>query len=365
MVPSSPDPMASRTFVGIVNGSAFALAASTIDRATTCCDACSSDAASRRTSSVDSSDANSIEAEAALGPVALDSKKRGRRPGEQKALTSEEEAKLRKLIINKCPDQVKLPFALWTREAVALLIERKTTKRLSVKIVGDYLASWGMSPQRPMRRATQRNDADVQRWMRETYPEIADRAKAEGAEIHWGDETGVSNQANYARSYAPVAETPIIPRPATRFTQSMISSVTNRGRMEFMIYDGALNVAIFLMFLVQLIKYRKRKIFLIVDNLRVHKAKAVAAWAAEHKDRIELFYLPPYAPDCNPDEFLNNDLKQAIAKRRTPRTKDALRKEVSSHLEELQARPAKVRSFIRVKSVRYAARSERITYLTF
>jgi transposase len=296
-----------------------------------------------------------VAAEAALGPVALDSKKRGRRPGEQKALTPDEEKKICQLIADKCPDQLKLPFALWTREAVALLIERKTTKRLSIQVVGDYLASWGMSPQRPMRRATERNDADVQRWMRESYPEIAERAKTEGAEIHWGDETGVSNQANYGRSYAPVAETPVIPRPATRFTQSMISSVTNRGRMEFMIYDGALNVVIFLMFLTQLIKYRKRKIFLIVDNLRVHKAKAVAAWAAKHKDRIELFYLPPYAPDCNPDEFLNNDLKQAIAKRRTPRTKDALRNEVRSHLEDLQARPAKVRAFFQAKSVRYAA----------
>lgn len=298
---------------------------------------------------------NWVRAEKNLGAVALIGKRRGRRPGEQKALLWEEEHKIRKLVGDKCPDQLKLPFALWTREAVAELIERKTTKRLSLKVVGRYLKSWGMTPQRPMRRATERNEAAVQQWLREDYPLIATRAKTEGAEIQWADETGISNQANYGKSYAPVGETPVIPRPAARFTQSMISSVTNRGQVRFMIYDGALNVAIFLRFLARLIKGRKRKLFLIVDNLRVHRAKAVAAWVAEHSDLIELFYLPPYAPDTNPDELLNNDLKQAIAKRRTPRTKAELRDQVTSHMHDLQCRPAKVRSFFQHPDVRYAA----------
>jgi len=296
-----------------------------------------------------------VKAEKVLGPSALAGKTRGRRPGEQKALTAGEEAKIRKFVADKCPDQLKLPFALWTREAVAVLIERKTTKRLSLKVVGRLLASWGMTPQRPMRRATERNEAMVQQWLREDYPAIAARAKTERAEIQWADETGVSNQANYGRSYAPIGQTPIIPRPATRFSQSMISSVTNRGEVRFMIYEGALNVEIFLKFLKRLIKGRTRKLFLVLDNLRVHRAKIVTAWATEHADVIELFYLPPYAPDTNPDELLNNDLKQAIAKRRTPRTKAALRDEVTSHMRDLQRRPAKVRAFFRATSVRYAA----------
>ena len=208
---------------------------------------------------------------------------------------------------------------------------------------------------RPMRRATERNEAAVQQWLREDYPVIAARAKAEGAEVQWADETGVSNQANYGRSFAPIGQTPVIPRPAARFSQSMISSVTNRGEVRFMIYDGALNISIFLEFLARLIKGRKRKLFLVVDNLRVHRAKAVTAWVAERADIIELVYLPPYAPDTNPDEFLNNDLKQAIAKRRTPRTRTALRDEVTSHMRDLQRRPAKVRAFFRAPSVRYAA----------
>jgi transposase len=289
------------------------------------------------------------------GDAALVGKTRGRRPGEQKALTWDEEAKVRKLVTDKCPDQLKLPFALWTRAAVAELIERKTTKRLSLKVVGAYLASWGMSPQRPMRRATERDETRVQSWLNETYPEIARRAKAEKAEIQWADETGVSNQANYGRSYAPIGETPVIPRPAQRFSQSMISSVTNRGELRFMIYDGALNIEIFLRFLKRLVRMSTRKIFLIVDNLRVHRAKAVMAWAEANKDKIELFFLPPYAPDTNPDEFLNNDLKQAIAKRRTPRTKAAMRADVVGHMRALRRNPAKVRSFFQAESVRYAA----------
>ena len=296
-----------------------------------------------------------VEAERTNGPSALAGKKRGRRPGEQKALTVDEEHKIRRLIIDKCPDQLKLPFALWTREAVAVLIERKTAKRLSLKVVGRYLAAWNMTPQRPMRRATERDETRVQQWLREDYPAIAARAKNQKAEIHWADETGVSNQANYGRSYAPVGQTPVIPRPAQRFSHSMISSLTNRGQVRFMVYDGALNIRIFLRFLKRLVKGAKRKIFLIVDNLRVHRAKAVMAWAAANKTKIELFFLPPYAPDCNPDELINNDLKQAIAKRRTPRTKDALKAEVTAHMRALQRRPARVRSFFEAAAVRYAA----------
>lgn len=266
-----------------------------------------------------------VAAERTNGPSALVGKKRGRRPGEQKALTSDEDHKIRRLIIDKCPDQLKLPFALWTREAVAVLIERKATKRLSLKVVGRFLAAWNMTPQRPMRRALERDETRVQQWMRGDYPAIAARAKTEKAEIHWvmrnacfqHDETGILNQANDGRSYAPIGPTPVIPRPAQRFSHSMISSLTNRGQLRFMVYDGALNVGIFLRFLKRLVKGAKRKIFLILgssprtSNLRVHRAKAVMAWVEANKAKIELFFLPPYAPDCNRDELINAGDRQA------------------------------------------------------
>ena len=296
-----------------------------------------------------------VRAYETTGDVALAGGRRGRRPGEQKALSSHQEAVIRRLIVGKCPDQLKLPFALWTREAVGQLIERKTGLRLSLTAIGSYLAVWGFTAQKPIRRATERNEAAIKTWLEHDYPAIVKRAKKEKAEIHWADETGVSNQANYGRSFAPQGETPIIPRPAARFTQSMISSVTNLGTLRFMIYEGALNTAIFLKFLRRLIKGADRKLFVIVDNLRVHRAKIVTAWLAENVDRIELFYLPPYAPERNPDEYVNNDVKQGMARRTTPMDKAAMKNGLSSHMRGLQRRPEKVRSFFQADDVRYAA----------
>jgi transposase len=289
------------------------------------------------------------------GEAALAGGKRGRRPGEQKALNRQQEAMIRRMIASKCPDQLELPFALWTREAVAQLIERKTGISLSLSAVGSYLAAWNFTPQKPIRRATERDDAAIRAWLEQDYPAIAKRAKKIGAEIHWADETGVSNQANYGHSFAPRGETPVIPRPAARFTQSMISSVTNLGTLRFMIYDGALNTMIFLEFLRRLIKGADRKLFVIVDNLRVHRARRVTAWLAENADRIELFYLPPYAPECNPDEYLNNDVKQGMGRRSTPLDKATMKAGLRSHMQGLQRQPHKVQAFFQAPDVRYAA----------
>ena len=157
------------------------------------------------------------------GEKTLDSGRRGRRPDEQKALSPEQEIRLKHLITEHCPDQLEIPFALWTRGAVNLLIERETGVRLSARsTVSSYLHGWHFTPQRARKRASERREAAVQTWLDRDYPAIAARAKAEGAEIHWGDETGLSNQANYGRSFAPKGRTPVIPRPATRLTCSMI-----------------------------------------------------------------------------------------------------------------------------------------------
>jgi transposase len=297
-----------------------------------------------------------VAAVARSGEKTLVSGRPGRRPDEQKALSPEQEIRIKRLITDNCPDQLDMPFALWTREAVGLLIERETGVRLSSKsTIGSYLRSWNFTPQRPKKRATERRDPAVQTWLDRAYPAIVARAKAEGAEIQWSDETGVSNQTNYGRSFAPEGQTPAIPRPATRFTHSMISTVTNQGKLRFMIYDGALNTWIFLIFLRRLIKDAPRKVFLIVDNLRVHWAKSVTAWVEAHSDRIELFYLPPYAPDHNPDEFMHNDLKQGLARQRIPKDRVALKSSLQFHMRSLQRRPAKVRAFFQAPTVRYAA----------
>lgn len=289
------------------------------------------------------------------GDAALAGGRRGRRPGEQKALSGRQETMIRRLVVGRCPDQLKLPFALWTRAAVGQLIERKAGLRLCLTAIGTYLAAWGFTAQKPIRRATERDEAAIQAWLAHDYPAIVRRAKKQKAEIHWADETGVSNQANYGRSFALRGETPVIPRPAARFTQSMISSVTNQGKLRFMIYDGALNTAIFLNFLRRLIKDAGHKLFVVVDNLRVHRAKSVTAWVADNARRIELFYLPPYAPEHNPDEYVNNDLKQGMGQRATPMDQAAMTAGLRSHMRRLQRRPDKVRSFFQAPDVRYAA----------
>jgi transposase len=290
------------------------------------------------------------------GEAALAGGRRGRRPDEQKALSREQESRIRHLITERCPDQLGLPFSLWTREAVGMLVERETEVRLSSRsTISSYLRSWHFTPQRPRKRAIARREPEVRRWLERDYPAIARRAKAEGAEIHWGDETGLSNQANYGRSFAPRGKTPVIARPASRFTCSMISTLTNLGTLRFMVFDGALNAAIFLAFLQRLIRNVPRKVFLIVDNLRVHRARLVTAWVRANSERIELFYLPPYAPEHNPQEFMHNDVKPALARRRIAKDKAALKSGLRSYMRSLQRRPVKLRTFFQAPSVRYAA----------
>src|SRR6185312_4782323 len=269
------------------------------------------------------------------GEAVLAGRRRGRRPGEQKALSAAQEEGLRYLIARGCPDQFGLSFALWTRQAVPALIARESGVWLALPVVGRYLRAWGFTAQRPMHRASERQDEAIRAWLESTYPAIARKAKAQGCEIQWVDETGLSNQANYGRSFAPKGRTPIIRRPARRFSQSMISSLTNRGKLRFMIYQGALNTTIFLNFLRRLVREAARKLFLIVDNLPVHRAHRVTAWVQNNTDRIELVYLPPYAPEHNPDEFLNNDLKQAMARRQAPKNKAELKKGLTSYMRSL------------------------------
>jgi transposase len=271
------------------------------------------------------------------------------------ALKEKDAARMRRRITDKCPDQLKLPFALWTREAVAALIERETGIRLSLQAVSVYLKRWGFTAQRPMKRAIERREPEIKQWLETDYPALAKRAKAEKAEIQWADETGLSNQANYGRSFAPRGKTPILRRLVARFSQSMISSLTNRGKLRFMVYDGALNAGIFLRFLKRLVRGAQRKIILVVDNLRPHRAKIVTAWVAANAAKIELVYLPPYAPEHNPDEFVNNDVKQTMARRHVPKDKAELKKGLTAYMRALQKRPDKVRAFFQAPTVRYAA----------
>jgi transposase len=253
------------------------------------------------------------------------------------------------------PDQLKLPFALWTSRAVRDLIALRFGKTLGLSTVQLYLKRWGLTPQKPLVRAKERSPAAIAAWLARHYPAIAKRAKAEGAVIYWGDETGISNQDQIGRSYAPKGKTPLVARTAKRIGQSMISAVSNRGLLRFMLYDGALNAKLFVTFLRRLVQDASQKVVLIVDNLRVHHAAPVKDWVKAHRHEIELCYLPAYAPDHNPDEYLNNDLKQQLRRQPQPGSKDELVKGARTVLRTIQRSPDRIRSYFTPASVRYAA----------
>ena len=235
------------------------------------------------------------------------------------------------------------------------LIERRFGKRLGLSTVPLYLRRWGMTPQKPLVRAKERSPAAIAAWLELDYPAIARRARAAKAVIYWGDETGISNQDQIGRSWAPRGETPVVARTAKRVTRSMIAAVSNRGLMRFMLYEGALNADLFLDFLRRLTKDAGRKVVLIVDNLKVHKAGKVRAWLESHAHEIELVYLPSYAPDHNPGEYLNNDLKQQLRQQPQPDSKDELIRNTRSVLRTIQRSPERVRAYFKPEPVRYAA----------
>ena len=235
--------------------------------------------------------------------------KPGLKSGDKKLLTDQQELAIQEMIIDKMPDQLKLDFALWTRKAVKELVERELGIIVALTTIGDYLRKWGYTPQKPKKRAYEQCPKKVQKWLDEEYPKIKAQAKEEGAEIHWADETGIKNQCHHGRSYAPRGRTPVKRGMSKRFSVNMISSVTNQGRVQFMIYSDTMNSDKFIEFLGQLIKSSKKKLYVILDNLRVHHSKPVKQWAEENKKDIALFFLPSYSPELNPDEYLNCDLR--------------------------------------------------------
>ena len=279
----------------------------------------------------------------------------GRKSGQGRTLDASQELLVRQLIADKTPDQLKMPYALWTRTAVGQLIEQSFGIRLAVRTVGLYLKRWGFTPQKPMKKAYEQSPAAVKKWLEHDYPAIAARAKAEGAEIHWGDESGLRSDDVRGRSYAPKGQTPVVRVTSKRHGLSVISTVTNKGQMRWKIFDGALNSDILIDFMSRLIRGQPRKIFLVLDNLRVHHSKPVKAWLAQNKEDIEVFYLPSYSPELNPDEMANADLKQAVTKLAPARTKLHLVKATARHLRSVQRRPERIRRYFEHEPIRYAA----------
>jgi transposase len=200
----------------------------------------------------------------------------------------------------------------------------------------------------------------IVKWLEQEYPSIEKQAHEEDCEIYWGDETAVQNTANYVKGYAPVGQTPVLEVQSKKMKLNMLSAVSNRGKLRFIIRQESVNSDILIEFMGRLVKDAERKVLLILNNLRVHHSKKVTAWLAEHKGEIEVFYLPPYAPEYNPDEYLNGDMKRSMEKRPMPKSEKDLLKGARSFLKQRQLHPEKVQAYFQTKYTKYAMEKSNI-----
>jgi transposase len=289
------------------------------------------------------------------GRAGLKSRRKGPPPGDSRLLSAGQEHEVRSLIRRHTPDALDLPFALWSRAAVQALILDRFGVRLAVRTTGTYLRRWGYTAQKPLRQAYEQDPAAVRRWLRQEYPAIVTQAKAESGVIFWADETGLRSDDVRGRGYAPRGRTPTIRVNHKRAGLGLISAVTNKGELRWMMLNGAIKATILISFLTRLVRDAGRKVFLILDRLAVHRSAKVRDWLAGREKDIEVFYLPPYSPELNPDEGLNGDLKQAVTRKAPARSKPQLKHHVISHMRKLSKSPARVRSFFGHRTFRYAA----------
>lgn len=289
------------------------------------------------------------------GAKALKVKSRGKPKGSGCTLDFEMQKKVQSCLILCTPDQLQFDFALWTRAAVRQLIDYLFKIDMPIRTVGHYLKQWGFTPQKPVKRSYERCSKRVQKWLDEEYPAIEEKAHKEGAEIHWGDETGMCNQDQVGRGYAPKGKTPVRERRGKLEKINMISTVTKLGKIRFMFYEGSMNYQQLIKFMSRLIKDTDKKVHLILDNLRVHHAKKVKQWANKRTEKIELHYLPSYSPDLNPDEYLNRDLKAELSRKPSDKREGHFKSQAKTEMRRLQKSPGRVKKYFRSSSIRYAA----------
>ena len=287
------------------------------------------------------------------GTAGLKPKTSGVKKGERTLLKPLQEREIRNAIIDKTPDQLKIGGCLWTRQSISEYIRRAYGVKLSLRCVTNYLQRWGLSCQRPTKRAYAQDDVRVRRFMAEEYPAIKARAQRENAEIYWGDETGVSNQENYQRGFAPKGTPPILAYETKREHVNMISAINNYGSVRFMLYRETMTQRRLIEFLRRLVHDAPRKVFLILDNLRVHHGKLVQKWLGERTEKIEIFYLPPYSPELNPDEYLNHALKRDVHSGKHPYSFSQIVHKVQSFMRRLQHHKDRVTAFFRHRKLAF------------
>lgn len=285
----------------------------------------------------------------------LDALKMRVAPGRKPKLTKKQQAQVRKWIVGKDPRQYGFEFGLWTRRIVAELIEEKFGVSMTVVGVGKLLARLDITPQRPLRRAYERDPQAVELWKARVYPNLRRRAKKHGASIYFLDEAGFTSEPNLGRTYGLKGRTPVVVTTGQRQKVNAISAVSAKGGFWSKVYTGNFNATRFVEFLKEFRRGRRGKVFLVVDGHPSHRAKVVANYVAGCRSDLELHFLPPYAPDLNPDEFVWQYAKTNGAAKRPLKKNESLRTRVESDLEAIKSRPDLVRSFFKAESVAYAS----------
>ena len=259
------------------------------------------------------------------------------------------------VVTQKNPQQMRFEFALWTREMVQKLIADKFKIKLGLKSIGKLLAQLGLTCQRPLYMAMQKDESLVRKWVQKIFPKIKQRAIKEKADIYFGDAAHIRSDHHSGRTWAIKGKTPVVSTTGSRFALSLVSAITAKGHMRFMFVEGGVNSKVFIHFLKRLMVGVQKKIFLIVDNGSSHKSKETKKFVESLKGRLELFYLPPYSPDLNPDELVWNHLKTHTVGRSTITDRIDFKKKVTRSMKSLQKNKAKIRSFFGKRSLRYAA----------
>jgi len=269
-------------------------------------------------------------------------------------LTDRQKGQVRRWIVGKDPRQYGFDFGLWTRSIIGEMIQDRFEVSLTLPSIGRLLASLDITPQKPLRRAYERDEKEVRKWIEQKYPELRKRAKQRGAEIFFLDEVGLRSDSPLGRSYGLKGKTPVVKTSGQRQKINAISAVNAKGAFWYQVYSGMLTAVLFVLMLKNLMKGRQKPVMLVVDGLPVHKAKCVAKYVQSTKGRLELHFLPPYAPDLNPDEFVWSHLKQNGTSKKPLRKNEALRQRVETDLAEIKQDRSLVRSFFKAPSVSYA-----------
>lgn len=281
--------------------------------------------------------------------------KRGVKLRTRSKITEKQEADLILAITTKTPDELGMEYTLWNSRAIHDYMKSILGVNYNRRTVRKIMTKLGFSSQKPIKLAYERDPKKIEKWLNETYPKIKSRASVEGARIYWGDEMGIQSTDNRGRSYGLKGKKPVIKKSGSRFKCNMLAAITPQGNMNWTVFENNFDAKKCIDFLRRLIKQAKQKVFLILDNHRVHHSKKVKAYIEKYKDKIQIFYLPPYCPDMNPQELLNQDVK-ANANHFKPLTSlKNLTINVRYYLTKVQFDEFKIMGFFKKKEVAYAA----------